>query len=565
MFSFDARPVSFYCIAGALLLVFGLVAIWPTLTTQKTGRINQVLFIGIAALALQFSRAPVVLFNQELNPDESQLITQALTLTYDPIYWRSVDGTTGGPLDSYLLILPSWLGRPFDYVTARLTGLLMVVLAVWFIYQAARAWFGELVARLATVPPLVLLALTQHHDLVHYSSEHLPMAMLGGSYYLLARLQRDPALIRWRLFVLGLLVGMIPFGKLQGLPMAGCVFLFALLEVGTRPYLSFNQRMSRFGWLVAGGLSFPLLVVLLTVSWGVFGDMMLFYVIGNLKYGAGSPLQWLTNMADLPNFFRQVQEYGWFMGLIGACCLLYALAGLLSGFRPRQPVLTWAFLVSLLVATFLAITRTGSQYTHYLLFLVAPASLLGAWCLWETIERLGLGLLARVIALSILAGTLLPFGIRYLVRYQQGLPMNQYVQNTRVMHKSDVTRLILEYARPGEPLAVWGWMCRYYVEAQMPQAVSENRTIRSVFNHSMREVYRRRYLADLMRSRPPVFVDAVGNSLWLNDRPTQAHESFPELKTFVMANYILAGERTNTRVYIRNDRYRAVSRPIVSL
>ena len=47
-------------------------------------------------------RWPFLLQASEYNPDESQLLAGALTLTRDPVFWRSVDGTTSGPLNFYL-------------------------------------------------------------------------------------------------------------------------------------------------------------------------------------------------------------------------------------------------------------------------------------------------------------------------------------------------------------------------------------------------------------------------------------------------------------------------------
>src|SRR5215207_2009845 len=42
-------------------------------------------------------RWPFLLVAGEFNPDESQLIAGAITLAHDPVFWRSVDGTTSGP------------------------------------------------------------------------------------------------------------------------------------------------------------------------------------------------------------------------------------------------------------------------------------------------------------------------------------------------------------------------------------------------------------------------------------------------------------------------------------
>lgn len=58
-------------------------------------------FVVAIAFCLLAFRWPGWLFHNEFNPDESQFISEALTLRHDPLFWRSVDGTTHGPLDVY--------------------------------------------------------------------------------------------------------------------------------------------------------------------------------------------------------------------------------------------------------------------------------------------------------------------------------------------------------------------------------------------------------------------------------------------------------------------------------
>jgi len=72
-------------------------------------------------------RWPFLLSATELgNPNESQLVAGAITLSYDPVFYRSVDGTTSGPLNFYALLPTHWLGIPHDYFNARFTGLLLL-------------------------------------------------------------------------------------------------------------------------------------------------------------------------------------------------------------------------------------------------------------------------------------------------------------------------------------------------------------------------------------------------------------------------------------------------------
>ena len=67
-------------------------------------------FAGLMALAVLIFRWPVLFVPMELNPDETQMASQAMKYLLDFVPWRSVDGTTSGPLNSWLLAIPACFG-----------------------------------------------------------------------------------------------------------------------------------------------------------------------------------------------------------------------------------------------------------------------------------------------------------------------------------------------------------------------------------------------------------------------------------------------------------------------
>ena len=165
--------------ALSFLLCGGLLAWLLFFSHHQRG-----LFIPATLMVFFFLRLPSIVYNREINPDESQMITQGKTLAVDPVYFRSVDGTTIGPLDSYALIVPSWIGLPFDYRSARLLGLLLVAASLFFLYKTARLWFGERPAQLAMLPVLFTLGLTRNGDLLSYCSELVPIFLLSAGSWL---------------------------------------------------------------------------------------------------------------------------------------------------------------------------------------------------------------------------------------------------------------------------------------------------------------------------------------------------------------------------------------------
>lgn len=545
---FDTYPISYW------LPVYALC--WGSVWLAFRPGAGRRVFVRLALGVLFLLRLPSIVFNTEINPDESQMITQAMTLRHDPVYFQSVDGTTAGPLDSYFLVLPGLFGLPFDYITAHLMAFGLMAVCLWLLFLTACLWFGEWAARLALLPLVFTFGLTQNGDFLHYNSELIALVLLSGCYYLYAKQlrQKQPAL--GRIALMGLLLGMVPFGKLQAVPLAAIIGLFVALDLLSRRNLTMPAKAGRILLLGVCAVLFPLLVIGLTWINGVYDDFVTFYILGNFQYGGN--VSQLQSLLHLPDYFRKGDEFDWLVKLtagVWSAGFLLALRRSARFSRTLWPV--GGFLLLLLAATLFAITRTGSGYVHYLYFLTGPL-LFGLAYGWQQLraeERLGwwasVGAIGFFLAL---------FGFQTIQHYQQGTPMNPYPsdrQNGWALQPSPVSKAVANYARPGEKLVVWGWRCDYYVQTQMPQGVAENHSIRSAFAHPLLATYQQRYVRDFVRSFPPVFVDAVGQqNLWMTDRKTQGHELIRPLGQFVAAHYTYVGLVSDARIYVRNDRVR---------
>ncbi|GAB2763053.1 hypothetical protein GCM10027275_00050 [Rhabdobacter roseus] len=535
--TFDATPIVYWALA--YLLAGGVL--WGSL--EK--RVPTVAYLLAALVLFGMMRLPAVVFNRELNPDESQMISHALTLYQDPVYWRSVDGTTIGPLDNYLLVLPRLLGFELNYTSARVMGLLCSAGALLFFFGAVRQWFGVATARVALLPPLFFLSFTQEADFVHYSSEQLPLLLLGGCLGLLAWLSRQstPSLVV--ALGLGLLAGMVPFAKLQAVPQAVVLVLGGL-------WITYQHYRHQGTWrptlaLLAGGIAFPLLVLGWTLYHGVFQDLIDFYIKGNSIYAGSNglldvPTQLVSLLATSPDF-----------SAYAAMLLLPVLVGTWGWWRSlssrRESFVPLLLLVYLLASVYAA-TKSGNSFGHYLNLCIYPWALAAA-CGWWRLASYKVPLVGTLVL------PLVWFGAQDAASFHQSRRLNAFVSEGATTLPTDmVSEKIKTYTRPGDYLVVWGWQCRYYVETQLAQGTAENHSERSIFEHPMREVYRTRYLSDLKRTQPAVFLDAVGkNSIWVSDRATQGHESFPALAKYLTANYLLADTLDDTRLYVRKDRY----------
>src|ERR1700733_12058382 len=77
------------------------------------------LFLAAIVLVVTVLRLPYIFWPHEMNPDESQMLAQGMKYLVDPVPWRAVDGTSGGPLNSYIISFFLLCGAKVGYVLAH--------------------------------------------------------------------------------------------------------------------------------------------------------------------------------------------------------------------------------------------------------------------------------------------------------------------------------------------------------------------------------------------------------------------------------------------------------------
>lgn len=528
MIQFDNSPTIYWLIGYALAML--------VLASSIYKKIPSSVFLLACGALLLFMRLPVIVFNREINPDESQMLSHAISLFQDPVYWKVADGTTIGPLDIYVLMIPKLLGFPIDYTSGRIVGILCTAGALFFLFKAIKSFFNEPTARLSILSPLLLLSFTQEFDFVHYSSEQVPVFLLAVLLFLLAKLYNGNAAPR-TYYTLGLIAGMVPFAKLQAVPIAVVMVVMAFWLV----YLNYKKSKSLkpILSLIVGGLTFPLFVLIWTISYSVFDDLIDFYLLGNVIYAGGN------DTSILAQFFKIWKLSGDFVVFSLVLLLPVILAVYQSIVKKIYSPLILGILLT--ISSIYAITKSGNDFIHYLNFFIAPWTFLAAY----GISQLSWKSLFAPLSL------LVWFSYQDAQMYLDTHNLNQFVSvNARSLDQSPVVVELKKYSKSLDYMAVWGWQCKYYVEAQLSEATAENHSERSIFKHPLQEKYLSRYVSDLSRTKPAFFLDAVGkNSAWVQDTKTQGYENFPALADFVNKNYTYKGTFDEVRLYIRNDRF----------
>lgn len=553
----DANPERYCWIVCAVFSIAAFYAFRPLLgnSGDRDRSTSDWRWGWVILAALLAGRWPTLFLDFELNCDESYLISGAHTLRYDPVFWRSVDTQTSGPLNSYALLpVGSILGRD-TFLSARITALLLLACALLFVHQSAALFFGRTAARLAGLATLFFEALTIYPEFLYYSSELVSIALLAAAFYLGARTAVTKSAKNSVWFGTGLLLGTVPFAKLQGAPAAAFLWLAFLLQDAFSPRdATMPPRWKSWTALMAGSLFPVLFFSAMTLTTGVWRSAWISYFLNVFEYvdqGKLTTAQVAAGFIGLTNREGALIQPWW----LTTACLVLALLPLK---RTRLVATRWFLLGAggfLLVSVFCVLTPHRA-FPHYLQFIVFPWTLLvsaATGVLLQTRED-------RISAFARTAPALL-ICIPVAVVFYQGIKTTHpslFGSNAfNAQSNAPLPQTLQRYTRPGESMAVWGWMPQYYVALGLPQATRDAVSNNLFIPNPNQSYFRRRYLEDLRRSLPPLFVDAARTNQnprlreYLHADPDL---DFVELTAFVREHYTQIQELDGSRIYVRNDR-----------
>lgn len=518
------------------------------------------LLVGLVLVAFRW---PVIFQNRQLlNPDESQMISDAINLKLDPVYWRSADGNTVGPLVQWPLAFAARAGMRLDYTNARLFSTLLMWTMIVCSWLTLRRAFTDGLVRVLCLPLVAMQAMTSFWDFNQYSSEHVPVALISIATWLLATVLFPSVRANrpWIYTLAGLVLGAVPFAKLQGGPPA---MVLGVLGLGFIAFAKEHSRKTRAMLgvrLVLGSLIIPLAIVLMVLAHRLWPVFWAAYIENNLVYanarwfGWDESLSWLYRMCYGAENFRSFSLPMTGLLLVGGA--VYAIRGARTSRRLA------GFLLALFAAAFYATMAPGRGFTHYLHFLMAPLCLLVAVFVGDLIVSWPGQTGMRQRMLSLRVGIILGLFLVITVAPQIWMRatstvelLGQYTITQGKLNRRLVTHVLIHLAQPGDRLGLWGWEPSFFVEAGMPHAGLEANTSRQIENVPMRDELRQRYLTDFLRDPPPIFIDAVGgDNFCFKDRSQAAHEIFPALAKVIGDSYRLIADHEGTRVYLRRDR-----------
>ena len=526
----------------SLILALTAIAVaWPRLDRHRATRC---LGLGahwvVLALAVLLLRLPVVLTG-EINPDESQELSEAITLLRDPSYWHSTDGHTHGPLAPLALVALHATGLDLDYATARLFPVVTIVLAAAAAFAVCRRFLSTQAALLASAVTAIALGSIGVPDMQAFNAEYVGLFLAAAWVFPALRLASEQTRARrWGTIVTaGGLIGLLPFAKLQFGPLA------VLLAAITAALLVSTSR-GRARWsgvlsLAAAAAGVPVAALAMVWATGGWSHFLVCYIGDNLEYmdmvrwapGAWAEFAGTMVPALGPSALSVAMATG-----VG-----YAVARNDPGRRLPPPV--WLATAAFVLVALYSAYRPGRAFPHYLNVAMFPAAIALAFSAAQAVAATRWPHLLAGATLALVAWT-------PLVTLKGAAPAAVSAQSSSV--DAQVAHAIHRWSGPDDAIAVWGWMSRYYVLTQRSSATRHTISEHEIRPGPYRARFRETYMEDLAAREPKVFVDAVAPaSFGYTERSQAGHETFPELAEFVGDRYRLVAEVDGVRVFVRHD------------
>ena len=322
------------------------------------------------------------------------------------------------------------------------------------------------------------------------------------------------------------------------------------LVVGLYWLLLRGSSIRRLAWAVLGGGSTLLAVAVLFIANGAFGALWSAVFAFNFAHSDATLNDRLSVLLDLATAmfpFSPLVVAAWGMALV-----LFVqdrtLPDRCKGLLPVALILLPLEIVSL--------TLSGFSFHHYYLTVLPVATLLLAFFVWWSLERLPrYHALAAVLLLS--AATFYSYS-----EFQYSQLLEKYVTKGIFAEdrESQIAARLKAWTDPSEYILVWSNGPRIYLVAERNAPSRYFYHFPLIQPHYTSQAMRKEFLTDLEENMPVLIVDAdyrwfpsLARSEHENWRPNRRHkhdlEDFEPLFNFIEANYVAIGKFLHYAIY----------------
>ena len=482
-----------------------------------------------------------------LNPDESQMMSNALRLINNNFKIYEFDGTTSGILNSLVLTWPSLFNFDITFFSTRLTAIVLVSFILYLTFKIIRHEV-DLIKSVALSGPLVLFfALTKDPDYIHYSSELVSCFLLVLSYWILIKNYKKS--INSSYVTVPFLLGLVLFAKIQFFPVALALFVLFLVNI----FLFKSSTRKIFISCIA----FVLPSVLILAPY-LIHDTINDYFINYFEFSKdfitkSQEASWITNLkSDSETNFQNPSFRGSFFSHLMFnssfhLIYLYFLSFIITLIIFKEKITLSFFLnfklflsTLIILSVIVVILIPGQTHRHYLIVLMPFIPIF----LSNIIKQLNLSYnilkfkKLKIINIFFLLIFLISLLYEPLKFYGKRFDYREFnIKNIDVKSPK-----IFNYLKIGEnqnkDMYIWGWMPQWHILGNLTPASRESISHKQIEFNSKNNYFRDRLIKDLSKSPPSLIIDFVKPKSFRYNNINLGIKSFEELNNFVSNNYI---------------------------
>lgn len=525
-----------------------------------------VAIIAILLLIIVIGRWDSIIYPLSLSPDEAQMAANTLRIRSHGFNWDSLDGTTSGPLNSLVLAWPHLIGFDTTFALTRLTGCALLSFTCLFTYLTIATMSGTLAGILYAIPLALFYSLTESTEFLHYSSEVLPLFLLILANYIATKIStNNSSANRLNFFFLGILLGAIPFAKLQATPIALLIGLYGL-------YLAYIKsdifkRLKNTLAIIGGGIG-PALIILLPLYFsGHILDFWNSYILWAFSY-VHSPISILDIHTMIASDWAMmyVSYFLILSGAVSGLCLYCFIKSKNTEHTIKS--MNVFYMACLIVAIVYSISRPGNLFPHYLMFLTPFLSIFFGYIFSTNSSQPNIKKSLVISYLVIFLCFILHPPKEFLAKDLSNIHTKF---NTVLQYNVSVKNPALFSWIPStlNSLLIWGWMPQWYLLANLSPATRESHTYSQITKTNFIGYFRERFIKDFESSDPDIVLDSVnGKSFGFNEPQIYSPSSFPEFskileKKYSLLSNSLAQQNKCPRLYVKNDIKKLIEENII--
>lgn len=548
------------CISSLLLSTF-FNERWR-LSGAQSNRLNWLvsdrLFILISCLGIFLLRLPNLILPEQCY-DESVWIINAAVCNQNAVLWKDIDGGTSGPFVFLPLNVAYLFGDGLNFSNIRLFGLLGCVIPSFFLaWKTLLMLYGSMTARLVMLPLFILFASANHSDMIAYNGEHVPMLLLALCIYLFYSLLTSSRYVISKLALLGLVLGAVPFSKLQAVPLAVCIGCITIYNI-----ISFAQplkpKITGLAVLIGTSLICTGIILLYLLLNDALYDFWLKYFQMNWIYAKSGilagppPLTGWSRLLLFPYFILRahghvnldILPFVTAELLLVCVTIFFALKKINSSVLFNKKCIQ-AFII--MVFAIFSVISPGNKFLHYLILFIIPFSVFIGILHGEILSRAKFD--ARLAFITLICALIGAIAIPSGFKTNRGI---EYASSGMGYPLREECKIIRQYTNPNEKMTVWGSAFYYYVET-------------GLFTKGLTDIYFAmglpkennifidRFIKKFKSEMPVVFFDIVTPSGFLFNEKKFQHDNFPDLHEIISKEYTLVADVSGKRIFVLNSR-----------